>query len=321
MARASGVSRATVSYVLNNTPTQTISEATRRKVLAAAAELGYVPSATAATLRRGHSTIALLALDPLFSGHIADLIVEAASAGLARAGFTVVRHVGSQPEDLVELARGINAYGVISLTFLTEEIESALLRTGVRRIVAPLIPAAASGPPDRPWELAVGQLQVDHLAKTGRDHLIYALPLGSPRGVIAVERLRGARYECLTLGLAQPLVIELPLARGEIVRRLAALELVPGRSGLCAYDDQIAIGVVGALGDLGKQAPRDLAVVGCDDLPVSALVTPPVTTVRGDAAGVGAMAARTFVSLEDGQVGAFPTAIDLQYDLIVRESA
>ena len=320
MARVSGVSRATVSYVLNDTATQTISAATRERVLSAARELGYVPSAAAAALRRGHSMIALLALDPLFSGHIGDLIVESASAGVAASGFTVVRHVGEHPEELVALAGAIDAYGVISLTFLTAEIEARLLQAGVRRIVAAVVPATASGPPDRPWEFPIGQLQVDHLVSTGRDRLIYALPFASPRTPIALERLRGARMECSNLGLPEPVVVELPLERGEIVRRLRDLDLEPGRSGLCAYDDQIAIGVLGALSDLGLRAPDDLAVIGCDDLPVAALGTPALTTVSAAARAVGAAAARAFTERDDG-IGALEFDFELDYDLVVRGSA
>lgn len=320
VARASGVSRATVSYVLNDTATQTISAATRERVLTAARDLGYVPSAAAASLRRGHSKIALLALDPLFSGHVADLIVASASAGLAESGFTVVRHVGEHPEELVVLARAIDAYGVIALTFITAEIEDDLQRAGVRRIVGSVVPAHAPGPPDRPWEFPVGQLQVDHLVSTGRDRLIYALPFASPRTPIAMERLRGARMECSTLGVPEPEVIELPLDRVEIARRLRALDLEPGRSGLCAYDDQIGIGVLGAMADLGLRAPDDLAVIGCDDLPVSSLVTPALTTVSADARAVGFSAARAFTTRADG-IGALEFDVDLDYDLVVRASA
>jgi DNA-binding LacI/PurR family transcriptional regulator len=72
VARLSGVSRATVSYVLNKDPRQSISLATRSRVLDAAQQLGYVPSAAATALRRGRSRLVLLALDPLFSGYISD---------------------------------------------------------------------------------------------------------------------------------------------------------------------------------------------------------------------------------------------------------
>src|SRR4051812_43365688 len=59
VAREAGVSRATVSYVLNDTPHQKIPEATRRRVLEAAARLGYAPSAAARTLRTGRSDVVL----------------------------------------------------------------------------------------------------------------------------------------------------------------------------------------------------------------------------------------------------------------------
>ena len=62
VARASGVSRTTVSYVLNSTPGASVSDSTRRRVLDAAAQLGYAPSAAARTLRRGRSDLVLCVL-------------------------------------------------------------------------------------------------------------------------------------------------------------------------------------------------------------------------------------------------------------------
>ena len=62
VARRAGLSRATVSYVLNDTPHQAIPEPTRQRVLAAAAELGYTPSAAGRALRSGHSEVVLLLL-------------------------------------------------------------------------------------------------------------------------------------------------------------------------------------------------------------------------------------------------------------------
>lgn len=320
VARLSGVSRATVSFVLNADPRQTISEATRRRVLWAAHELGYVPSAAAAALRRGHSMIVIIALDPLFAGHVSDQIVDAVAARLHTHGYVALRHSDVDPWSIVDVAQQVDPVGVIALTFITKAIRERLTAVGVKRILDLERPEEAEGPPDRPWELPIGQLQVDHLAAHGYDRIVYALPADSPRLTIAQARLMGARIACANLGIEQPTVVSLSLDRVQIAQELRALDRVPGRTGLCAYEDQIAIGVLGAMSDLGWTAPRDLAVVGSDDLPVASLVTPALTTVAGPVSRIGEVAADQFAELRDGDVGVF-TNPDLLFEVIERDSS
>jgi DNA-binding LacI/PurR family transcriptional regulator len=320
VARLSGVSRATVSYVLNSDPRQTISDATRRRVLWAAGELGYVPSAAASSLRRGHSKIVVIALDPLFSGHVSDQIIDSVAARLHERGYVALRHSDADPWSIVEVAQQVDPVGVIALTFITKAIRERLAEVGVRRILDLETPEGAEGPPDRPWELPIGQLQVDHLVTRGYDRIIYALPADSPRLTIAQARLMGARIECTNLGIEQPTVISLPLDRTRIAEELFRLDRVPGRTGLCAYEDQIAIGVLGAMSDLGWTAPHDLAVIGSDDLPVASLVTPALTTVAGSVNRVGEIAADQFTALVDGEVGTFGEFDELMFEVIERES-
>src|SRR3954451_18865798 len=92
VARHVGLSRATVSYVLNNTPHQAIPEHTRRRVLAAAAELGYTPSAAARALVTGRSDVVLLLLPDWPIGPTVGALMEHLSAALAEHGLTFVAH-------------------------------------------------------------------------------------------------------------------------------------------------------------------------------------------------------------------------------------
>jgi DNA-binding LacI/PurR family transcriptional regulator len=320
VAQLSGVSRATVSYVLNSDPRQTISDTTRRRVLWAAQELGYVPSAAATSLRRGHSKIVVIALDPLFSGLVSDRIVDAVAARLHEHGYVAVRHSDADPWSIVEVAQQVGPVGVIALTFITRAIRERLAAVGVRRILDVETPEGAEGPPDRPWELPIGQLQVDHLVSRGYDRIVYALPEDSARLTIAQARLLGARIACTNLGIEQPAVISLPLDRSRIAEQLRSLDRVSGRTGLCAYEDQIAIGVLGAMSDLGWSAPRDLAVIGSDDLPVAALVTPSLTSIVGPVSRIGEAAADQFSRLGDGEIGVFTSYDDLMFEVIERAS-
>jgi len=88
VAAEAGVSRATVSYVLNDTPGQTIPEATRERVRTAADRLGYSPSSAARTLRRGRSDLVLHILPDLPIGATVGALIEHLSLGLAQHGLT-----------------------------------------------------------------------------------------------------------------------------------------------------------------------------------------------------------------------------------------
>jgi DNA-binding LacI/PurR family transcriptional regulator len=222
---------------------------------------------------------------------------------------------------LLELVHEMSPFAVLSMTFLTPDLRRRLQAAGVHRLLDLETRDDAQGPPDRPWELPIGQLQVDHLAARGFDRIVYALPEESTRLEIARARLRGAAIECATLGLDRPIVLSLPLDRAIITERLLSLDRIPGRTGLCAYEDQIAIGVLAAMHDLGWSAPDDLAVIGCDDLPVASLVVPALTTVSVDAGQVGAQFAEAFVALGDQEFRTEWVAPDLEYELRIRSSS
>src|SRR5262245_50720847 len=92
VAREAGVSRATVSYVLNNTPHQKIPEQTRQRVLDAATRLGYAPSAAARALRGGRSDLVLCLLPDWPIGPETGATLENLSASLSEHGLTLVVH-------------------------------------------------------------------------------------------------------------------------------------------------------------------------------------------------------------------------------------
>src|SRR5919202_4352927 len=92
VAREAGVSRATVSYVLNAVPHQKIPETTRQRILDAAARLGYAPSPAARALRSGRSDVVLCLLPDWPIGPTVGAMLQHLSAALADAGLTLLAH-------------------------------------------------------------------------------------------------------------------------------------------------------------------------------------------------------------------------------------
>ncbi|WP_189262696.1 substrate-binding domain-containing protein [Streptomyces fuscichromogenes] len=279
MAKLSGVSVATVSYVLNGKESQTISEETKGRVAAAVSELGYVRNAVGTALRRGHSNVVLVVLDPTFVGDVSERWNGAVVGALSDLGYTVVTHTLLQEAEAVKVAGALQPFGVALFAFVTVQTQEAIRAAGARHVFG--FPAAEADPEaaDRPWERAIGRAQVAHLAERGYERVRYAFPEPSTRRVVAEHRLQGVREECRRRGLPEPEVFTLPLDRPQAVAALSALGRMPG-SAICAADDRHGLAVLAAAADLGRRVPSEVAVIGAEDTVEGSLAIPALTTAR-----------------------------------------
>ncbi|MFJ2478116.1 LacI family DNA-binding transcriptional regulator [Streptomyces sp. NPDC087659] len=284
VARLAGVSRATVSYVLNNASAVRISEPTRRRVRAAAEELGYVPHAAARTLRAGHSRMVLLPtahvpVGPLYSRFLNEL--QWALRGL---DYTVVQY-GSMGLDGDSAARAwaeLRPAAVVSLgeTVLTPHSVEVLKRSGVRAVIT-LGPRPVEGAHSLVMDQReIGARAAEHLLERGYRRLGVIMPEEPGLGLFAEPRLAGVR------GAAEPhgaTVRAVPLAyEEEAAEALASRWRGMGLDAVYAYNDEYAMLLMRALQDAGLSVPGDTAVIGADDLLLGRLLRPRLSTVRID---------------------------------------
>jgi DNA-binding LacI/PurR family transcriptional regulator len=296
VAREAGVSRATVSYVLNDVPHQKIADSTRQRILDAAARLGYAPSAAARALRSGRSDIVLCLLPDWPIGPTVGDLLQRLSASLASAGLTLLAHPHTRGDRPVgELWKAVNPAAVIAFEAFDEHEEAAMRAAGVE-LAVPLFAKAGRGRLDFgiPQQRA-GRLQAEHLAATGHRRLGYAFPDDERVRMFAEPRLDGVRQACADLGLDSPLVLPVPLDPGAAADAVSAWRDA-GVTGICAYNDDVAIAVLAGLRTLGLTAPDDLAVVGVDDVPAARLAAPPLTTVTSGQSVVAEHLARSIVA-------------------------
>lgn len=284
VAREAGVSRSTVSFVLNGTPGQTIPEATRRRVRDAAARLRYAPSAEARTLSRGRSDVVLLYGAPQQPVTAAiGAFVEHLSAEFAAAGLTMLVHPWARRPD-GDAWTAVTPVAVLAWDVPADDV-AAMRGNGVGAVVS----LGDAADPVARWlwgarEDGVAAVQVERLARAGHRRLGYAPPLDGRLADAAARRLAALRRACAARGLPGPLVH----AAGDDVRpatdAVAAWRAaVPAVTGVCAHDDVAALAVLAGLRAAGLSAPRDLAVVGVGDSPAAALADPPLTMVAVDA--------------------------------------
>jgi DNA-binding LacI/PurR family transcriptional regulator len=283
VARAVGLSRTTVSYVLNDTPNQKIPESTRRRVLDAATSLGYAPSAAARALRSGRSDVVLCLLPDWPIGVVLGRLLESMSAELARVGLTMLTHPGAGQDPVSHVLTAVTPAAVLSFEPFASD-QQAVLRAAAIPVALVLADGRSRSRNLRGLDQRqVGRLQVQHLVETGHRTLGYALSDDPRLGDFTGPRLDGVRKACAEFGLAAPIVRVVALDSVQSATSIAGwMSSDPKVTALCAYNDEIAFAVLAGMRRHGLRAPTDLAVIGVDDIPTAPLSDPPLTTVRMD---------------------------------------
>ncbi|MEU7898033.1 LacI family DNA-binding transcriptional regulator [Nonomuraea sp. NPDC049152] len=319
VARLAGVSRATVSFVLNATQPQRVSQRTRERVLAAAEQLEYVPHAVARSLRAGHTNLVLVptsvsAIGRLVSGWLEDLHSE-----LHRLGYTVVMH-GGRFADLESAARAWaemrpTAIFALAEERFTPEVVQLLRRSGVRALftyAAAPVPGAYTVLFDH---AEIGAAAAEHLVDRGRRNIGVVMPQERGLEVFAKPRLTGVRRAAVARGAS---VTEVPLDYAEE----AAADLADGWSKLgldsvFAYNDEYAALLMRAFQDVGIDVPGEVAMVGADDLLLGRLQRPRLTSIRLDVPP-SRLIAQTLTQLIE--TGTAPPLPPMTATLVARES-
>ncbi|MER1996913.1 MAG: LacI family DNA-binding transcriptional regulator [Arthrobacter sp.] len=292
VAQAAGVSRATVSYVLNGRSGQSISETTRKRVLSAAAKLGYSPSTAARTLRRGQSDLVLMLLPPEPLGRALATLLDAASDQVERYGLRLIAHRLPASGGAVELVRSLAPAALILTTPLPDEEFAAL-----RSLEVPL--ASLQQKMDDPLgpDLGIGALQVKHLTGAGHTRLGVAVPCSPGYDWRAQVRLAAIEHSCARLGLHPPVVERIGLDADDAAAAVGRWTQGPEPvTAVCAFDDDYAFALLSGLAAHGMSAPADLAVIGAEDLPLAGLAVPPLTTVSVHARMLGVLFAQLAIA-------------------------
>lgn len=300
VARESGLSRTTVSYVLNGKTGVAIPEATRQRVRDAAARLGYTPSAAARALRSGRSDLVLCVLPNWTIGPVIDSLLDQLTAQLADRGLSVLVHHDRGPRPLSDLWRAVTPRAVLGLAPFAEEDARAMRQAGIVVVGSTLDENAPPGGFSAP-QSEIGRLQVEHLVGRGHRVLAYAAPADVRLTAFAEPRLAGVLAECERLGLPAPMVREVDLttdSAAAAAREWRAAD--PPVTAIAAYNDEVALAVLSGLRAQGLRTPEDVAVIGVDDIPAASLAAPPLTTVwQAIDAQAGYLAASVLAALDE----------------------
>jgi DNA-binding LacI/PurR family transcriptional regulator len=294
VARAAGVSRATVSYVLNGSAAGRVGEQTREKVLAAARQLGYVPNAAARSLRAGRSGLVLMdnpniVWGPLFAEFIAEL-----RTSLQELGYTALLYGGTEADqDSESAARRWAELRPTAVVFgmgteVTGGTVELLKRSGTQAVIGWGGVQAPGAHWLRPDLAAVGKVAAEHLLERGRRRIGVIVPTDPTLEYFSAPRLAGAQRAVAEFARRRQLTRAEPTravridldyteeAADELAARLPELDL----DAIFTYNDEYAMLVAASLQDAGVRIPEDLALVGADDLMLGRLLRPRLTSVR-----------------------------------------
>ena len=326
IAVASGVSRSTVSRILNDAPTRVpIAAETRERVNAAARRLGYRPNPLARGLR-GAATMLIGAImrdfsDPFFADAIEALAVEATNHG-----YNIV--VGGQGrwQEGLSLSTVLETRHCDALIMVGDLEDQPRLLADLRDSLLPVVALWQGVSP-----LEFPTVDVDDRAGTitGLQHLV---GLGHERiGFVSAElpgnnlQREQAYLEFMRDHFGGPpdgYVRRVPnsLAGGEAAL-LELLKLPKPPTAVAASTDLTAVGVLHSAYRLGRSVPNELSVVGWDDLTIAAYTIPGLTTLRMPTHDIVAEGVRLAVELaRDASASREPTVKFFEPTLIVRES-
>jgi LacI family transcriptional regulator len=323
VAARAGVSRTTVSFVLNDTAGVQISQATRDRVLAAASELGYHPHAPARQLAGGRTHMIGLVLRQSTEQVAGDPFLVETLRGLSSAtrsaGFRVMVEPLAADGQYEALLRSQHADGlIVSGPRVDDPSLRQLLLDGFPIVLQGALPGVEATSVDVD-NVAGARAAVDHLIALG--HRRIACITNAPMVYTAAqERVEGYQAALKAAGIEPDPDL---LTHGSFDApsgHVAMAELLARTSFTAAFvaSDVVALGAIGALREVGLRVPEDVSVVGFDDVPLVAYFDPPLTTIRVPAFELGQAAGRAV--LERIAAPVMPSRTLLPTELIVRAS-
>jgi LacI family transcriptional regulator len=301
VARRAGVSKSTVSNVVRGAAP--VAPSTRRRVEGAISELGYRPNEVARALKqRSTQTLGLVITDTVnpFAASLAQAVVRRAR----RDGYAVlIADTDGDPQIEAAQVRALVARRVDGVIFAALTEGSTNLGDLLDREV-PTVLASFGGGLDR----RAGAIDIDE--EEAMDNVVqYLADLGHERIAFARQHAREADVD------RRPTAFSHAMRK----RQLQEVSLEDAPTAICCMNDGVAIDLMDSLERSGRRVPQDVSVVGFDDVPLASHHRIRLTTVRQDAATIGARAAEMLLSaVAEGRP--VERRELLRGELIVRES-
>lgn len=323
VATLAGVSTATVSHVINNT--RFVSDATKRRVLGAIENAGYAPNIHARNLASGQSRTLGLIISDITNPFFPDLVKSIQEKALELGYDVVVLNTNYESERDAPYVQRLLELRVRGVMILTTEMDlSVISRLSSQKIMVVFLDIGKVGPHTSNirvnYEKGVHQA-VEHLLELGHRQIAF---VGGPAHFKSAQIRRRAFLGSMKKYRAslhtEPVIYEgnFKLESGErAVKEFLALQNRP--TAIVAANDLMAVGAMRELGRVGLRVPKDISVIGCDDIWLAGLTDPPLTTIMIPRAEIGIAAVEAVLLGNSGKTNA-GREIRISTQLLIRES-
>ena len=318
VARLAGVSHQTVSRVLNDHPS--IRDTTKARVMQVMEEMQYRPNRAARALVTRHSrTIGVLSASSAQYGPASSIAAIEDAARAAGYYVNTANLAATDPESLSGALRHLMDQEIEGLVVIAPQVRvfDALARMSID---VPYVSLQSTGHTEHRAlavdQIAGARLATRHLIELGHQEIIH---VAGPQDWIEAEaRMRGFldAIDDADLGTVPPILGDWTSEFGYHAGR----ELLKSRdfSAVFAANDHMALGLLHAFRDAGRDVPRDVSVVGFDDIPDARHFCPPLTTIRQDFGEIGRRAVALLLGAVNGELIA--QRDQLQLELVIRGS-
>lgn len=327
VAKLARVSRTTVSFILNNVPGVSISSATRKRVLDAAKKLNYFPNVAGKKLVSGKSdTIGLVLCqspEQIFTDAFLPQVILGVEQAAIQQGFHVLLKP-VDPNDTGGYARLITENHVDGILLSgPRQDDTALMDLHQRRV--PILLMGQLPETDIPFvdvdATAGAELAVNHLIEHGHQRI--GMITNAPLDYTSAQQRRDGYVKALKkakLAINKSLIKEgnyTPASGFDAMKALLAI--TPPVTAVFVASDVVAIGAMLAIKQAGLSIPRDIAIIGFDDIPLAEYYDPPLTTVRLPAFGLGWASGERLIRIIRGE-GLQDASLLLESKLVPRQS-
>lgn len=325
IAKQAGVSRSTVSRVVNNHPN--VSHAVRERVLEVIQTTGYHPNLAARTLASQRSWVIGLVLPHSVSIFFTDPYFPRLTQGIAQAcnqhNFTLALFLAGSIEDEDKIIPRVSRYGLLDGVIVQAGHQGDQLIGRVRESRIPMVIAGRPFQADKLSFVDIDNVRgaynaVSHLIRLGYQRI--GTITGLLRSAVGADRQTGYLKAISDRGreLDKTLIVEGDFTEEGGYYAMRKL-LVHEPDAVFAAADIMAIGAMRAVREAGLGIPEDIAFIGFDDLPFTTPINPPLTTIRQPVEKFGTIAVEILIDLiENGTEP--PRRIMLETELIIRES-
>ncbi|HXD31952.1 MAG TPA: LacI family DNA-binding transcriptional regulator [Pyrinomonadaceae bacterium] len=305
VARTAGVSTATVSHVINNT--KYVSEATREKVVRAIKECNYYANAHARSLASGRSNIIGLLVSDISNPFFPELVKSIEDAAFESGYNIILVNTNYDADRAADYVRRLIELKVAGVALMTTEFDFQLIdELAARKVPVVLHNVGTTGVHmnDVLVDYASGiDEAVSHLVELGHKRIVHIAGPARFRSAIIRREAFVESFHRYLPGLPEPAIFEgdFKFAGGkQAAERILESQTMP--TAVVVANDLMALGAMQEFREAGLEIPRDLSIIGFDDITFAALSEPPLTTVCSPRAEIGRKAIEALMATIKGSV-------------------